>query len=516
MAGTKAAVVTPADARYPDLVRGLNQRWVGRPDEVVLPTTTAQVADAVREAVRAGRRITAVSGGHCFEDFAFNPEVRVVVNLAALNRVYFDHERGAFAVEAGARLLDVYEKLYRFWGVTLPAGVCYTVGAGGHVAGGGFGFLSRRFGLVVDHLHAVEVVVVDGRGQVRTVVATREEDDPNRDLWWAHTGGGGGNFGIVTRYWFRSPDATGTAPEALLPVPPPEVFVVALSWSWQDLTEERFTALVRNYGEWHAANSAPDSPYAGLFAMLILGHRSNGEVSLICQLDATTPDARRLLDDFLAELTRGVDVAAGPMTARQGEFNPMPELAAPRTLPWLQATRLFGTTDGMLNDPSLRIDYKSAYMRRPLPPHHIAALYKHLTRTDIANPSAAVQLHSFGGRINAVDRTATASAHRDSCFKLIYFLQWTDESDDAASIAWLREFYEEVYADTGGVPVSDDTTDGCYVNYPDIDLGDPARNRSGVPWHDLYYAENYPRLQRVKAEWDPHDVFRHGQSVRLP
>lgn len=116
--------VTPADRRYPDLVRGLNQRWVGNPEAVYLVSTTPQVVDVVQRAVRMGERISVHSGGHCFEDFVFNPSVQVVVDMSEFNEVYFDRARNAFAVEAGARLLDVYEKLYRLWGITLPAGVC--------------------------------------------------------------------------------------------------------------------------------------------------------------------------------------------------------------------------------------------------------------------------------------------------------------------------------------------------------------------------------------------------------
>src|SRR6185437_15568798 len=99
---------------------------------------------------------------------------------------------------------------------TIPAGMCPTVGIGGHCTGGGYGFLSRQHGAVVDHLEAVEVVVVDRSGTARTVRASRDPADPDHDLWWACAGGGGGNFGIVTRFWFRSPGATGADPGGLL------------------------------------------------------------------------------------------------------------------------------------------------------------------------------------------------------------------------------------------------------------------------------------------------------------
>ncbi|MEJ1267041.1 hypothetical protein WDV93_04555 [Pantoea ananatis] len=71
----------------------------------------------------------------------------------------------------------------------------------------GFGLLSRRHGLTVDHLHAIEIITVDKTGNARAVVARRDPGCPNHDLWWNYAGGGGGQLGIVTKFWFRSPDA---------------------------------------------------------------------------------------------------------------------------------------------------------------------------------------------------------------------------------------------------------------------------------------------------------------------
>ena len=113
------------------------------------------------------------------------------------------------AVEAGATVGETFRALFDAWGTVIPLGEHPQIGMGGHVAGGAFGFLCRQFGLAADYLDAVEVVTVDETRRATAVVATREASDPNRDLWWAHTGGGGGNFGVVTRYWFRSADASG-------------------------------------------------------------------------------------------------------------------------------------------------------------------------------------------------------------------------------------------------------------------------------------------------------------------
>lgn len=508
--------VTPADKRYKDLVRGWNQRWVASPETVYLAETTTQVQQVVQKAVSANKRLTVRGGGHCWEDWVFNPDVRVILDMTKMNKVYYDAAKNAICVEAGAQLLNVYERMYRTWGVVVPAGMCFQVGAGGHVSGGGWGLLCRQLGLVVDHLYGVEVVSVDADGTARVHVATREESDPHRDLWWAHTGGGGGNFGVITRFWFRSPGATGTDPAKLLPQPPAEVLVSAVAWPWAEMTKDKFARLVKNYGDWHAKYLKPGTVNDNLVSMLALNHKSNGYIGLITQLDATIPNADQVLADFLAAMTAGLDVAHEPVTTAMGEMAAMPDLAHPRRMPWLQAARYLGTTNATLNDPSLRGDFKSSYYRTAMPDAHIDEFYKHLTRDDLGNPTASVLLSSFGGKVNAVAPSATAAPHRESAYKAAWMIWWTDPADEAKSLSWIREFFHGVYAGTGGVPVIDSVTDGCYVNYPDIDLHDPAFNKSGVPWHTLYYKDNYPKLQQVKKKYDPRNVFRHSQSVQLP
>ncbi|WP_030261626.1 FAD-binding oxidoreductase [Streptomyces violens] len=506
----RPVVVTPHDARYPDLVRGNNRRWTGSPGAVHLVSSTDQVVDAVRDGVRDGRRLAVRSGGHCYEDFVFNPDVETVIDMSEMRAVYYDEDRSAFVVEAGATLFDVYLTLYRLWGVTLPGGLCHYVGAGGHLSGGGYGMLSRLYGLTVDHVYGVEAVVTDGKGGTRSVVATRDADDPNRDLWWAHTGGGGGNFGIVTRYFLRTPGTAGRAPAAQLPKPPAEVLLHDVSWRWSDLSERSFHRLLQNYGTWLEGHSDPDSPYAGLYSSLNLSTVASGEISLSTQFDATVPDAERLLERYLNALTEGVGAAARPASVAAGELRPSADRFAPRRSPWLLATRNTGAYAWTRS-----ADYKSAHMRTGFPDDQIAAIHRHL-RSAAGGPGDLLQAITYGGRINAVRPGATAVAQRDSVLKLQYQCYWEDPAEEARKVSWLREFYGEVYAGTGGVPVPGEVTDGCYVNYADVDLSDPRWNTSDTPWHELYYKDGYARLQQVKQRWDPSDTFRHGQSVRLP
>ncbi len=502
---TPPVTILPADPRYQELTVGYNQRWVGSPDYVRVVSSTEQVVQAVQEAVSAGKRLSVVCGGHCLAPFVFNADVDVVIDLAGLNNIYFDTARRAFAVEGGARLAGVYEALYKKWGVTIPGGMCPTVGVGGHTTGGGYGFLSRELGAVIDHLEAVEVVTVNRAGVAKVVVASRDTADPNYDLWWATAGGGGGNFGIVTRFWFRTPGRTGTDPGRLLVNPPKDVLLSAVGIPWSALDRAKFSTLVTNWGSWYEQNAAPTAPGKALSGVASLTHRSSGGIFLLTQVNATVPGARALLDGYLAAITAGLGV--DPIVAAQ----------PPQQLPWLHAVRLIAASIPSFINPTLRGSSKSAYLKRGYTAAQAGAMYDALNRTDFSNPAGAVTLAGFsGGTINATASTATALAHRSCVFWTLFETQWQDPAADPVNINWLRDLYGSVWAATGGYPVPNDQADGCYINNPDPDITDPAFNRSGVPWSTLYYKDNYPRLQRIKASYDPRNVFRHQQSIALP
>jgi aclacinomycin oxidase len=245
-----------------------NKRFSARPDYVRLVGSTAEVVAAVQEAVAEGRRLAVTSGGHCLEGFVSDPDVGVVIDVTPMKRIYHDPEMGAVAVEAGATVGETVRALAERWGIVVPLGEHPDIGMGGHVAGGAFGFLCRQLGLAADHLHAVEVVTVDADGRARTVLATRDRSDSNHDLWWAHTGGGAGNFGVVTRYWFRSPGASGEDPETFLPRAPRSIATFRAEWDWSELDRSAFLRLLANHGAWCERNSHAGSPNASLWALL--------------------------------------------------------------------------------------------------------------------------------------------------------------------------------------------------------------------------------------------------------
>ena len=327
-------VVKPGDPRYRDLqLRGKNRRFVGTPDRVFVARDTRDVVDAVDAAVAAGGKLAVRSGGHGMEGFVDDPAVDSVVDLSAMDSVYYDPGRRAFAVEAGATFGRVYQALDLGWGVTLPGSTCPSVGVGGHVIGGGFGALSRRYGCVADHLYAVEAVTVTADGRAEQLVATRDEDDPNRELWWAHTGGGGGNFGIATKFWFRSPSAPTDDPSLLLPKRPAGYTVASVAWPWADLNEGAFATLVDNFTGWCERNSSPDGPGSDLWGTLITFRKDFGVVMLTGQIDPGQPGSRETLDTYLAEVT--ANVPTGTTTTRNDE-------------PWLySAVNLPDTSDAL-------------------------------------------------------------------------------------------------------------------------------------------------------------------------
>ena len=490
--------VEKGDPRFGDLVRrGFNKRFTAEPDCVHLVGSVEDVEDAVRGVVRDGQRMAVRSGGHCLEGFVADPAVRVVIDTSLMSDVYYDPQMRAFAVEAGATLGEVYRRLFLGWGVTIPAGESPDLGMGGHVSGGAFGFWCRRLGLAADHLYGVEVVVVDEAGAVRTVVATREPNDPNRELWWAHTGGGGGNFGIATRYWFRSPGAGGDDPASLLPRAPDSVLAFRAGWSWDGVDEAAFRTLVRNFGVWCQRNGDPRSVSADLFSILFLRRSQYGKLEI--KGVSIGAQAERLVDEHVAAVNHGVGIPCVPEIERTSwlafAVNPFPELFRV----------------GMGN---ARMKGKDAYFRRPLTDRQVEVAHRYLTRVDYDVPGGMLGLATYGGAVNSVASDATATAQRDSILSTSCTVGWGDPGDEARCLAWVRAFYGEMFAETGGVPAPGELCDGAMINHPDVDLADPAWNTSGIPWSTLYYKDNYPRLQGVKSRWDPRNVFRHALSVQ--
>jgi hypothetical protein len=491
--------IGPDDPRYHAVIdKRFNKRFNSSPDYVCLVGSTGEVVSAVEEAVREGRRLAVTSGGHCLEGFVSNPEVRAILDVSPMKDVYYDPGMGAVAVEAGATVGETFRALFDRWGVLIPLGEYPKIGLGGHVAGGAFGFLCRELGLAADYLYAVEVVTVNQSGQATSVVATREPSDPNRDLWWGHTGGGGGNFGVVTRYWFRSWGATGSDPTRLLPRAPQSITTFKAEWNWGDIDQPFFLRLLRNHGIWCEQNHDAGSPNASLWTLLEIHRKQFGKI-ITRGVSTAGGAAEKQMDDYLAGMSRQVAPPSGLELARTSwlEFalDPFPDLFA-------------------MPPGGASVKVKDALLKKRLTDPQMSVAYDYLTRTDFYVMGGMLGLATYGGRINTVAADATASAQREAILDLACNTGWLDAREESTNLNWVRAFYRDLFRESGGVPVPGDAYDGALINHPDTDLADPALNSSGTPWHALYYQANYPRLQRIKARWDPRDVFRHALSIR--
>jgi aclacinomycin oxidase len=261
-----------------------------------------------------------------------------------------------------------------------------------------------------------------------------------------------------------------------------------------------FATLVDNFMGWCARNSAADTPTAALHGEVCALRKEAGIVMVMGRIDPSLPGSGAILDAYLAEVGAGLPEAT--VTVQENE-------------PWLY--NLLNLPDEAaafgLQASKLRTKIKSAYLKVPLDAGQRDTLFRCLTDPRYGWAAGGVMFATWGGAMNALGPGDTAIIQRDSIMQMSFINSWNDAGDDDRHLDWIRSCYRDVFASTGGVPVRDDRTDGAYINWPDVDLADPALNSSGVPWSTLYYGDNYAKLRRVKARWDPRGMFTHALSI---
>lgn len=509
--------VSRQDPRYPILKKANNHRFpvsdADGPARIEICQNPDDVAEALQKAVRAGLRPTIRSGGHCYEDFVANNPGGVLFDLSLLNSFDATGSGHTYKIGTGMRLGDAYTELYKQFGVTLPGGSCYSVAAGGHISGGGYGVLSRMYGLTVDWLSAVDILTVDASG---TVVKRRVDAKNDPDLFRACRGAGGNNFGIITAYYFDK-----------MPTAPREVVNVHMAFPWEDMTPERFEAILTTYGHYfETRGNDPDT--WGMFTGLGLSHRSSGNVGIgvqFCNPDGTCDDLKAL-NEFIDLFqpckpvvakhepieSRHSPQAGANAIVRKPDGTPIP-CSGPHNMnrqSWYEATVRGGVGGGA------RAKYKSCYMKRGFTPDEARLIYKHLTR-DVPGANGILAVDSYGGAVNKPELAGqTAVPQRASILKLQFQSYWNKPEDDAARLKWMHDFYTDLYSGPDadprykGTPYWNDHYEGCYINYPDADM-------LVYPfWPQLYYGEQglYPFLQDVKRRYDSNNIFHHAMSIR--
>ncbi len=452
-AGLRGEVVLPGASAYEQARLLYNMRFDAvKPRAVVFCESTADVQRTVRWARKHAVRIVPRSGGHSYG--GYSTTTGVIVDVSRLAGVTLDSSRHA-VVGAGARLIDVYAGLAQH-GRTVPAGSCPTVGIAGLALGGGVGFASRKYGLTCDNLVEATVVLANGSAVVANARA-------HPDLYWALRGGGGGNFGIVTRLVFRTH-------------PIGQVATYALEWPWSDAAK-----VVQAWQK--LAPHAPD----GLFSVLNLNSVVGGaaRISSAGQLFGSAVRLRELVKPLAnsGTPTRFTVTSRGYLDAQEMWAGCSGTIAECHLPP-----------QGHLGRSTFK--GKSSFANKPLTVGGINAMIRQIeARITTGSGSGIILLDSYGGAINRVKKDATAFVHRDALFSMQYLAYWQPSAAAEPNLRWLRNFYAAMRPYVSPF---------AYQNYIDPDLG--------KGW-GAYYGTNLERLIAVKRRYDPQNVFRSNQSI---
>jgi FAD/FMN-containing dehydrogenase len=448
-AAVSGDVILPDSPDYESARRPAIARFHDTYPRAVVPCETPEDVSATISFARHSGITTATRSGG--HCFAGRSSTGgIIIDVSPMRSVSFSG--GAATVGAGARLGDVYDALDGH-GLTIPAGCGPDVGISGLTLGGGLGILGRRHGLTSDSLLGAQVVLADGR-----IVECDGHREP--DLFWALRGSGGGNFGVLTSLVF------GT-----VPAPPATAF--RLVWPHAHAAE-----IIEAWQGW--SPSGPDE----LAASLLLSAPSNTDmpsvVNVFGTMLGTESDTEELLEDLVARA--GADPASASL-----------EHASYRE------TKHYLAENGPGEDRPAGHPYsKSEFFRRSLPGETIEALVENFLEGRVAGQSRELDFTPWGGSYNHMSADATAFAHRQELFLLKHAVTVGPDTfapEREAARGWLGRSWATVHPWGSG---------GVYPNFPDPDLTD---------WARAYHGANLERLVRVKARYDPENIFRFHQSV---
>ncbi|GIF07054.1 FAD-binding dehydrogenase [Actinoplanes siamensis] len=454
----------PGDPAYQNARRLASAQYdVIRPAAVTYCASTRDVQRVIRFAGHHGIPVAVRSGGHSFGGFSTGRGI--VLDVSRLDHL----ATGGGTVVAGPGVQQV-DALHRLAprGLMLAGGVCPNVCLGGFVQGGGIGFLTRSQGLACDRLISATVVLADGR----VVRASRDE---HPDLLWALRGGGGGNFGVVTRY-------------ELAPVHVTSMVNYTLTWPW-----ERALEVIDAWQSW--AVSAPGELGASLGVLDVDAGRSQPQVTVYGAWFGR-PDR---LDVLLDALETGAGTPAVTRSVQQHPaYEAMMQWYGCADLSADQCHRVGYAPDAMLPRTNFYAT-RNRMFARTLPPRDLRRALDVFAADRRPGQFRLFYFETLGGVSGARRRTDTAYVHRDSVLVGGYALSLTDPAFTAADVAAGRRWLAD-----GLTALDPASQHESYQNFIDPELDD---------WRAAYYAENYRRLSDVKHRYDPHRFFRFAQGI---
>jgi FAD/FMN-containing dehydrogenase len=423
--------------------RGVWNATVGtRPALIARCRDTGEVAAAVKLARSAGVSLAVRGGGHSLPGFS-SCDGGVVIDLTGMRGVDVDPRRRVATAAGGATWADFDTATARH-GLACTGGLISSTGVAGLTLGGGIGWLQRRYGLACDNLRGAQMVTAD-----------TEVVDADESLLWGLRGGGG-NFGIVTRFEFDLHEVS-TVLAGLLMFPVERGAEVLRTFrDWAATAPEEASLLA-------AVNTAPPEPFVpaelvGKPVVVIVG----------CWCGDPAAGAAALAP--LRSLAPAVDLF-GPMpyTALQG----MLDATAPAGLRnYFRGGYLADLTDDVID---IALD-QATRMRSPL---------------------SQIHFHQMGGAISRYGTSTSSFSGRDAGYTYNLIGTWLTDAEDAVHITEVRDLAAAL------LPLS------MHHNYVNFDTETDTQRA-----HEAYGSEIYQRLARLKRQYDPINLFSRNHNIR--
>lgn len=444
----RGTIHLPDEAGYHEARAIWNAMIDRRPALIVRAAGAADVIAAVRFARKHKLPLAIRGGGHNIAGNAVC-EGGLMLDLSPMKSVRIDPAAKTARVEPGVTLGE-FDREAQAFGLATPLGINSTTGVAGLTLGGGFGWISRKYGLTIDNLLSVDIVTAEGK-------LVRASERENEDLFWA-VRGGGGNFGVATSFEYR-----------LHPVGP-EVLAGLIVHPFSKARElfDGYRKFVAQAPEeltcWVVLRKAPPLPFLPPEV-----HGTEVMVLALCYVGDLEKGRKAVAP--LQALSKPIADVVGPapFAGWQTAFDP---LLAPGSRNYWKSHDFVKLSDELID------------------------ILLEATR-QLPTPECEIFIGHLGGAINKVKAEATAYPHRDVEFVMNVHTRWGDPGQDQKCIAWARKLYDAA---------APHATGGVYVNFMPED--EAQRVKAGA------YGPNYERLVKVKQKYDPENVFCLNQNIR--
>ena len=418
-----------------------------KPAAVVRCLGTSDVIAAVEFAREHDLLLCMKGGGHNIAGLA-TADGALMLDMSMMRGVFVDARSKVARAQAGCVLGDV-DRETQVHGLAAVLGFVSATGVAGLTLGGGFGYLTRRWGYTSDTVRAMDVVTAEGK-------LVRASSEENPDLFWALRGGGG-NFGVVTGIDY-----------ALFPVGPTIVGGIV---AWPASEAPRVLELYRTLAE-----SAPP------------------ELTLVALMRPAPPAPwlpqeihRKPIVAILACASGKLEDGERAVAALKSFGKPVGDVLVRR--PYVQQQALLDATQ----PKGRRYYWKSEYVRT-IEPALCDKYIEHAAR--IESPHSALIIFQLGGALNELPGDHSAVGNRDIRYVLNVAGSWEQAADDAKHVEWARSTWSDIRSFSTG---------GTYINFLTAD--------EGFERTEAALGQNLARLGEIKAKWDPANVFRTNRNI---